>query len=313
MIDLRHLRALSAIVQRGTLAAAATHLRCTPSALSHLLSDLEAQCGLPVVERATRPLRLTAAGRRMLTAAQQVLPLIDAAETDLVRLRQGTAGRLLISLECHSCFDWLVPTLDAYRQAHPSVELDLRTGPSFDPLPALSDGVVDLVITAERGASPGIQAEALFRYDIVAVLPPRHPLLAKPWLSPADFAGQTVVTYPVDECRLDVFTRFLNPAGVAPAKRRTVELTAMVVQVVAGGHGIAGLPRWAVADAARRVVVALRPLGKDGLWTDLYALRRREQVGVAYLDAFVALACSLSLRTLEGIKRVPPARRTARG
>ena len=305
MLDLRHLRALSAIAERKTLAAAATHLHCTPSALSHLLSDLESQCGLPLVERTTRPLRLTVAARRLVALAGQVLPLIEVAEGDLSRLRQGTAGRLLISLECHSCFDWLVPTLDAYRRAHPAVDLDLRTGPSFDPLPALSDGVVDVVITAERAESPGIHADPLFRYDIVAVLPPRHPLTAKSRLSPADFAGQTVVTYPVDECRLDVFTRFLTPAGIVPARRRTVELTAMVVQVVASGHGIAGLPRWAVADEERRGVVALRPLGRDGLWTDLFALRRREQIGVAYVDAFVALARSLSLRTLDGIKRVP--------
>jgi LysR family transcriptional regulator for metE and metH len=305
VIEIRHLRALQAIARHGSLTAAAQVLHCSQSALSHLCADLERQLRLSILQREQRPPRLTAAGRRLLAAADAVLAQLAAAEDDLERLRRGTTGRLLISLECHSCFDWLVPTLDTYRAAHPDVELDLRVGASFDPLPALRDGVVDLVITSERSASPGVAAAPLFRYEIVAILPPGHALAAKPRLQPADFAAATIVTYPVDESRLDVFSRFLRPAGVAPAQRRTAELTAMIVQLVASGHGLAALPRWAIDQAVERGTVAARPLGRGGLWSDLYALRRSEQAAAPYLDAFIATARRVSFRDLAGIKPVP--------
>lgn len=307
MIDLRHLRALHAIARHGGLTAAAKTLHCTQSALSHLISDLERQQRLLLVRRDCRPLQLTIAGRRLVAAAAGILPLLDTLDEDLERLRRGTSGRLLLSLECHSCFDWLVPTLDVYRAKHPQVELDLRVGASFDPLPALADGLVDLVITSERAESSGIHADPLFRYQIVAVLPSSHALAAKERIQPKDFADQTVVTYPVDESRLDVFSRFLRPAGVMPRQRRTAELTAMIVQVVAGGHAIAALPQWAVNQAAGRGTVVTRPLGR-GLWSDLFALRRTEQVGTSYIDAFVAVARRESMKHLAGVTAVPARR-----
>lgn len=305
MIEIRHLRALQAIARHGGLTAAAKTLHLTQSAVSHLLAELERQERLPLLRRDCRPQQLTVAGRRLLAAADVILPQLTTLTEDLERLRRGTAGRLLLSLECHSCFEWLVPTLDTYRASHPEVELDLRVGASFDPLPALAYGLVDLVITSERAESPGVCADPLFRYQIVAVLPRSHPWAQKERIQAKDFADQVVVTYPVDESRLDVFSRFLGPAGVVPKQRRTAELTAMIVQVVAGGHAIAALPHWAVSDAEARGIVVTRPLGRSGLWSDLFALRRAEQADTNYLDAFVTTARRQSLKYLAGVVPVP--------
>lgn len=302
-LELRHLRALHAIRQHGSLTRAAADLHCTQSALSHLIADLERQLGQPLLARTVKPLVFTAAGRRLLATADAVLPLIATTDDDLAGLRRGIAGRLLVSLECHSCFEWLVPSLDTYRAAWPEVDLDLRVGDLTDQRTALRDGVIDVVITSDHSSGPGLAATPLFRYDIVGVLPLRHPLVGRKRLVPRDFIGTTMVTYPVEEARLDAFSRFLVPAGVKPARRRTAELTAMIVQLVASGHGLAVLPRWAVADPAKRGTVVIRPLG-TGLWSDLYALRRSEQVETPYLRAFVDTARTVSFRTLEGIKPI---------
>ncbi|MCS6971262.1 MAG: LysR family transcriptional regulator [Planctomycetes bacterium] len=286
MIDLRHLRAIRELARAPSLTAAAQALHCTQSALSHLLADLEARLGLAVVERRRRPLRLTAAGRRLLVLSETVLPAVTMAEQELRLLASGKSGRLLISVECHSCLEWLAPIFDAYRSAHPDIELDLRTGVAFDPLPALRDALIDAVITAENHCAPWLHADWLFRYEIVGVLPSRSPLARRPYLEPSDFAGQTVITYPVAECRLDLYTRFLDPAGVVPAQRRTAELTPMIVQLVASGAGIAALPRWVIG---RHPGVVLRRLGSGGLHTDLRLLRRSNDRGAAHIDDFVDL------------------------
>lgn len=302
-LDLHHLRAFRALSRHPSLTAAARELHCSQSALSHLLADLEQRTGLVLVARQRRPLALTAAGRRISTCAEAVLPLLEATSADLERLRRGSIGRLLISLECHSCIAWLAPALDAFRHAHPDIDVDLRLGGQFDPLPALRDGTVDLVITGERSSAPGVLGEPLFAFEIRALVPPRHALAARRHCEPADFSGATLITYPVPECRLDLYTRFLEPAGIVPASRRTAELTAVIVQWVASGAGLAALPRWALS-AAEVAQVATKPLGRDGLWADLHALRRREDAGLAHLDAFIRLARRACFADLPGIRRV---------
>ena len=226
-----------------------------------------------------------------------------AVDEDLARIRQGATARLLISLECHSCIEWLGPAMATFRTTHPEIDLDLRMGANFDPLPSLAAGAVDLVITSERSGAAGVISDPLFRYQIIAAMPERSPLAAKTHLEPRDFAGATVITYPVAECRLDLYTRFLDPAGVVPARRRTAELTAMIIQYVASGQGVAALPSWALTGS--QVQIALRPLGRAGLWTDLYALRRAGDQGAAHLDAFVAQVRRESLRDRSGIRPVP--------
>lgn len=301
-LDLHHLRAFAALARHPSLTAAARELHCSQSALSHLVTDLEQRLGIALVARDRRPVALTAAGRRIAACAASVLPTIAATATDLDHLRRGTLGRLLISLECHSCIEWLAPALDAYRRELPAIEVDLRLGGQFDPLPGLRDGAVDLVITAERDQAPGIIGDPLFAFEMRALLPSRHPLAKHPTLEPRDFAGQTIITYPVPECRLDLYTRFLEPAGIVPADRRTAELTAVIVQWVASGLGVAALPGWALPSDHPQVVS--RPLGRGGLWADLYALRRREDAGAAHLDRFLAIARRECFANLAGIRKV---------
>ena len=299
MLELHHLRALEAIASHPSLTAAARSLHCTQSGLSHLLRDLERQLKIRLVERDRRPAVLTAAGRRLLRCAQVVLPEIDAAEDDLQRMVIGAAGRLFITLECHSCIDWLLPAMLTFRDGHGDVELDVRLGAQFDPLPGLLDGSVDLVITGERSSGRGVLADPLVRYQIVALLPRHHHLSGKAFLSPEDFASETVITYPVSECRLDLYSRFLEPAGVIPRRRRTAEMTAMIVQWVALGLGVAALPDWAVPASA---AVARVPLGEAGLWGEMHALRRRSDRGLAHLDTFVAVAREQVFAQFSGIE-----------
>ncbi|MGR3582761.1 MAG: LysR family transcriptional regulator, partial [Pseudooceanicola nanhaiensis] len=103
-IELRHLRTVRAIDQAGGLARAADMLNITQSALSHQIKGLEEQTGVELFVRRSKPLRLSAAGERFLRAAERVLPEIDALAAEFETLREGSAGRLHIAIECHACF-----------------------------------------------------------------------------------------------------------------------------------------------------------------------------------------------------------------
>lgn len=300
MLDLHHLRALHTIATTGSISAAATRLHCSQSALSHLIRNLERSLDTSVIDRKQRPIRLTQVGRYLADGAPSILTAMDDLQHGLHERLTERRRRLYICLECHTCIEWLAPAMDAFRQAHPDIDLDLRMGDLFDPLPALEHGDIDLLITAERGAAPGMIADALFTYDVVGVVAQTHPLAHRPHLKPKDFVDQTVITYPVAECRLDLFTRFLDPAGIVPKRRRTAELTAVILQWVASGQGIAALPRWTLVPS--RHDLSLLPLGRSGLWADLYALRRESDADHAVIDEFIALSRKHSFANLSGIK-----------
>ena len=311
-IELRHLRTLSALRDTGSLVEAAERVCLTQSALSHQLKDLEDRLGTSLFVRKTRPVRFTPAGRRLIELADRVLPEFQAAERDLTRLTGGRAGRLYMAIECHSCFDWLLPAIERFRDDWPEVELDLSSAFGFAPLPALARGDLDLVITSDPIALQRVVYEPLFRYEAVLIAAPDHPLAARDHVLPADLAAETLITYPVERDRLDVLTRFLDPAGVEPAQIRQAELTPMMVQLVASGRGVACLPNWAVTEhVARRFVVPLS-LGPNGLWPTLHAALREEQLEEAYVGAFVEAARHTCFARLVGVKPAEAAARASR-
>lgn len=292
-LELRHLRSLSTIEQEGSLARAAERLHLTQSALSHQIKAVERYFEVPLFLRNTKPLRLTPAGRRLVALAQQMLPCIEQAEDELRRLARGEAGRLHIAIECHACFEWLLPVLEEYRQKWPQVEVDIRVGVSFDPIPALQKGEVDLVITSDPMEWPDLRFEPLFDYEARLVIATSHPLARKRRIAPADLAHETLITYPVNRQRLDVFTKFLQPAGVEPERVRQTELTSVILLLVASRRGVAVLPDWVLREAGRTPTLTTRPLGKRGLRGTLYVAVRNTEANSPFMRDFIALARSM--------------------
>src|SRR6056297_3079545 len=270
-IDFRHLRTIRAIHQAGGLARAADLLHITQSALSHQIKGLEDQAGVELFVRRSKPLKLSAAGMRLLRVADKVLPEIEALEAEFSGLRQGSAGRLHIAIECHACFEWLFPVLEQFRRGWPEVDVDIRPGLAFDALPALQKEEVDLVVTSDPEELPGVEFRPLFDYEPLFVAAAQHPLAAKPFIEAGDLRGETLITYPVDRTRLDVFTELLTPARVEPRAVRQVELTAVILLLVAAGRGVAVLPDWVVRQVRYNSDYVTRPLGPKGTTKRLYA------------------------------------------
>lgn len=303
MLDLKAMRTLAALREGGSLIAAAERLHLTQSALSHQIKALEVHFDTPLYVRKSRPLRFTPAGERLLNLASDVLPRISAAEQELRHIAQGQVGRLHIVIECHSCFEWLMPAMDEYRHAWPDIEMDIALGFSFDPLPALARGDIDLVVTSDPQTITGIDYETLFSYQALLAMAPDHRLAERDWIEPGDLRDETLITYPVARERLDVFTHFLNPAGVAPAAVRTSELTVMMMQLVASRRGVAALPSWALMEYVERGYVVARPFGEKDMWATLYAATRAADRPLSFMRDFLQIARHRSYRTLKGIRK----------
>jgi LysR family transcriptional regulator for metE and metH len=303
MIEIKHLETLTAIREAGNLQDAAERLSVTQSALSHQIRELESRLNLNLLNRRTRPARFTTAALRLLTLADDVLPRIRSAEREMQKLAAGSTGRLYLAIECHSCFQWLMPTLDAFRLQWQDISLDLSAAFSFAPIPALMRGDLDLVITSDPVPNESVEYVALFKYELVLAVAADNPLARKRFIKPADLSNQVLITYPVEEERLDIFTAFLDPAGVEPASIRKSELTPMIIQLVNSNRGVAALPNWALTEYQAQDWLKIVHLGEaPGIWRTLYAAIRTEDRQTPYVQAFVELAREISFKHLAGIR-----------
>jgi len=301
-IQRKHLQLIQAIDECETLVQVAERLHLTPSALSHQLRDLETRIGLTLVQRKTKPVGLTPAGKRLCETANDVLPRFIRLEQDLAREANGDGGRLHIAIECHSCYLWLMPTFDAYRQAWPQIELDVSGGFAFDGFDALLAGDLDLVVTADPEQLPNVTYVPLFKYECVLTMPHGHELLSKETIEPEDLQDEVLIVYPVPQQKLDVFSKFLHPAGVEPTQLRTSELTVMMMALVAGGRGLCALPNWAAEEFTGRDYVAKRSLG-TGVFSTLYAAVRDESLELEYMREFLLVAKDMPFEHLKGIAK----------
>ncbi|EAQ01905.1 transcriptional regulator MetR [Pseudooceanicola batsensis HTCC2597] len=299
-IEFRHLRTIKAIHDTGGLQRAADMLHITQSALSHQIKGLEDQAGVELFVRRSKPLKLSAAGQRMLRLAERILPEIDALEAEFEALEEGSAGRMHIAMECHACYDWLFPVLEQFRRAWPDVDIDIRPGAAFDALTALRREDVDLVVTSDPEEDETSQYAPLFDYSPVCIAAAGHPFAGKPYVTAADFEGETLLTYPVDRTRLDIYKLLLQPAGVEPAAVRQVELTPMILMLVASGRGVAVLPDWVMVNQRNRSDFVTRPLTETGMTRRMYAASRRADAGKPYMAHFIRLARTEAVKLQRG-------------
>jgi len=289
-LEFRHLRTIKAIHEAGGLARAADQLNITQSALSHQIKGLEDQAGVELFVRRSKPMTLSAAGMRLLRLANQILPQVEATLAEFSNLRDGKTGRLHIAIECHACFEWLFPVLEEFRKNWGDVDVDIRPGLAFDALPALQKEEVDLVVSSDPEDLPGIEFIELFDYAPVFVASSQHPLAEKPFVQAADFRDQTLITYPVERSRLDVFSQLLIPAKVEPAAIRQVELTAVILLLVASNRGVSVLPDWVVREVKYSSDYVTRPLTETGITRRLYAAVRAEDRDKPYMKNLISLA-----------------------
>ena len=303
MLEIRHLRTLMAIAETGTVSRAADRVHLTQSAVSHQLKALESHYGVAMVTRDGQSVKLTEPAERLVELARAVIGEIQAAERDVAKIAVKPAGTLRIALECHTCFDWLMPVMDVFRTNWPHVELDLVSGFHPNPLALLADNKADLVIGSECKSRRNLTYHSLFRFEILAVLPTDHPLGTKRYLCAQDFAEETLITYPVPDERIDLIRQVLKPSRVCP-KRRTTELTIAIVQLVASRRGVAALPNWGISNYLRYGYVIARRIGKKGLWSNLYGVTTEHVGRQRFIRDFLDTARRECFAKLDGVTPV---------
>jgi LysR family transcriptional regulator for metE and metH len=290
MIERIHLAIIREVEQQGSLTAAAEKLFLTQSALSHSIKKLEQQLGTAIWLREGRSLRLTQAGQYLLAVANRLLPQLTLAEERLRQFAQGERGTLRIGMECHPCYQWLLKVVSPYLADWPDVDVDVKQKFQFGGIGALFGYEIDMLVTPDPLYKPGLMFQPVFDYEQVLVVNKQHALASLEYVLPEQLTQETLITYPVEIDRLDIYNQFLQPAGISPQVHKPIETTDIMLQMVASGRGVAALPRWLVEESQSRFEVVPVKLGKQGIAKQIYLGIREADVQVDYMQAFIQLA-----------------------
>lgn len=290
MLERNHLEILNAINEKGTLAAAADSLFVTQSALSQSIKKLEDISQVQLWKKSGRSIRLTEAGQYLLEVSQRILPQFDHAESVLKKFRHGSRGILRLGMECHPCYKWLMHILSPYLTAWPDVDVDVRKQFSFKGLDALQNFEVDMLLTPDAINIAGVKFYPVFDYEQVLVVSSSHPFAHLNWIEAKMMSTQSLITYPIENDRLDIFRDFMTPANIKPQRHSYVEDTDILLQMVSAGRGVSALPRWLVEEYREEFNLVPISLGEMGVRHQIFIGIRDEATQPLYLRAFLELA-----------------------
>ncbi|KUJ67961.1 LysR family transcriptional regulator [Streptomyces albus subsp. albus] len=280
-VELRHLRALVAIGEEGTITGAAARLHITQPALSRTLHQLEQRVGTRLADRSTRHLELTPSGRRLYDEARAILAHVDAA------LAEAASGPrpLRLGYTWAAFGPYTTPLLRAWRREHPRIpvevhRLDERTA-------GLSQGLVDVAVVRTVPRDPRVRCEALYREEPLAALPDGHPLCDRTALDLADLFDQTIAVCPLTgTTSADLWPPERRPGATVEVRNVDEWLTVIAagdaVGVTAAGtshvHPHPGVRYLPVSGAPRITVYLAWPVRPTHPSTGEFLTRARETV-----------------------------------
>ena len=273
MIEIRHFQLIRAIAETGSMTRASQKLFLTQPGLSHQLKEIETRLGAKLFLRVNKSMVLTAHGKRILDAGEEILSKVSALEQEITA-SDTNVRQLRITTQCYTCYHWLPSLMKKFQTEEPNTEIDIVTEAMSSPIEFLLKGRIDLAITNGLKVSNGIKFEKLFDDEQVVLVSSKHPLAKKKVIQPADFTNEHYIIYKTEggELSSDYFARnMLMPRGIHVGKVTKMQLTEARVELVKAGMGLTVMSRWLVKPFMRdSKAIKLLPLGKQGFYRPWY-------------------------------------------
>ena len=274
MIDIKHLKTIATLKETGSLVNTARELFLTQSALSHQIKDLENKLDCQLFERKTQPVRFTPQGMLLLELANEVLPRVEATKCRLKESLNQPISNFRLSVECHACFHWLLPTIKEFNNFWPDIKIDYERGFSYDAIPDLINDELDLVLTSDIREPDQLEYAHLFDFKLKLIVAPDHELAKKAYVTALDLKNETIISYPIPRERQDIFKHFIQNARF-DGTLKTVDQGLLIFQLVSAGMGVAALPDWLVTPYESQGLIKSIPLGALGLTRPMYLAMKK--------------------------------------
>lgn len=261
--DIKKLRILRTLADRGTVTATAGALHMTPSAVSQQLTNLGRQLGVPLLEAQGRRVRLTDAAHLVLRHAEAVFAQLERADAELAGYLSGEVGEVRIGAFSTAVPALVVPAVAALRRTRPGVGVRVRETEAAESYELLSAGVVDLALSlaahAPTARDPRFTRVTLLEDPLDVALPPDHPLAAAPDLRLADLSGDRWI-YGGSGPWSEITRSACEAAGFVPEQAHSASGWSAILAMVEAGMGVALVPRMVTERASG---IAVRVLAHD--------------------------------------------------
>lgn len=296
MLDVKRMRVLKEVADRGSFSAAAEALSYTQSAVSQQIAALEKEAGTQLVQRGPRGIKLTDAGETLVRHADAILTRLADAEAELQAIQGLRGGRLRLAA-FPTVGATLVPLAVAnFRRRHPEVELNVRQLEPIDSIPLLKAGDLDIALGIEPDAtvddSESIERLHLLDDPLHAALPVGHPLAAKPRLRLKDLADESWINTTNSCSCADLVVDACFRAGFDPKTTFESDDYLAIQGLVAAGVGVALIPTLALTTVREDIVI--RDLGTEAPVRKIYAASlkgaQRSPAAKAMLDVMAEVA-----------------------
>jgi DNA-binding transcriptional LysR family regulator len=239
-MNLRALQYFVVLTEELNFSRAAERLHVAQPALSQQIRALEERLGAQLVDRGSRPLRLTEAGSYLSTEARQILKSCEQAALGTHDIGIGRRGWLSIGFTRSAMYSVLPPALKAFHEAYPQVELKLMEMLTEEQADALHDARIHVGIGRQASAIAGCSMRALLREPVMVVLAPEHACAARGAVRIADLEDSPLILYPKHPGAQ--FSRFIQSlyrdAGITPLVAHQAYEIQTAIALVAAGLGV---------------------------------------------------------------------------
>ncbi|MGP3752478.1 DNA-binding transcriptional regulator, LysR family [Streptomyces sp. LamerLS-316] len=292
--DVKKLRILRTLRDRGTVTATAEALLMTPSAVSQQLTNLARQLGVPLLEAQGRRVRLTDAAHLVLRHAEAVFAQLERADAELTGYLRGEAGLVRVGAFSTAVPALVVPAVELLAAGdRPGPQVRVREAEAAQAYELLSAGEVDLALSlaahAPTARDPRFTLLPLLADPLDVALPAGHPLAGTPALRLADLSGEPWIfggSGPWSE----ITTAACEAAGFVPEQAHSAAGWTAILAMVRAGMGVALIPRMVSASDRPRDGVEMRVLEEDRPYRHVVAaVRQGAERGPAVARVLTAL------------------------
>jgi DNA-binding transcriptional LysR family regulator len=291
--ELSHLRCFVAVAEELHFGRAAARLNMTQPPLSRQIQVLERILDVELLERTSRVVKLTPAGRSFLPEAQRILRQTDIATAIARRVDSGKVGTVRIGFTAATAYSFLPALVKACQEMLPDIGLVLNEEVSKSQVENLLAGQLDIGLVRPPITRPELKSTRVLAEPLVAAVPNGHRLAAAEALKPRDFDGESLVMYSSHDARYfyDLVVSMFSESGVLPHYVQHLVQIHSILALVRAGVGVALVPQ--SAAALRYEGVAFKPLQmRRASPVELYLVWRRDLPN-SLVDHVVELAQGL--------------------
>jgi LysR family transcriptional regulator for metE and metH len=316
ILEVRHLRILTAIADHGTVSAATKHVYLTQSAISHQLIELEQRLGLQFFHRTPKGMVPTDAGAEMIEVARDVLARLATAEASVLRSSPRSAGRLRVGTDSPFALTWLPAAVAIVRHRLPHIRAELVPDTTAHGVDALFEGRYELAVVADAAPDPRLDLIPLFDEELVALVGCEHRLADRVSLTATDLRVEQLAVHAARPAEQRWLVERLAAAGLEPMRLTLVTLTEAIIGLAEAGEAVAILPRAAADASVRAGRVRMLRIGQQGLRRRWHLVTLATGVSALHVQCFASAvqqvaAEATAQREPATVKASPRVTRTA--